>query len=78
MRGFYRNNAPNEHEMSNRTSSDESAATRVENTVVLPQDVEKTRELDDSKVPFLTVRTFVMAVYFPRWLLCYRTILTLL
>lgn len=63
MKAFWRKPAHGEHDMSHRSSSEESDATQVATQAQgQAQDVEKTREFDDSKVPFLTARTFVMAV----------------
>ncbi len=63
MRAFWRSNLRGAPETSARTSSDESASTRVEPTPNgQVRDVEKTQELDDSRIPFLTLRTVVMAV----------------
>jgi hypothetical protein len=63
MRAFWKSKARIVQETSARTSSDDSTSTRVAPTPDgRVHDVEKTQELDDSKVPFLTVRTVVMAV----------------
>jgi hypothetical protein len=61
MRWFRSNNTSND--TIRQGSSGASSATQVVAAPGVPvQDVEKTEELEDGKVPFLTMRTFVMAV----------------